>query len=205
MEMAMNLMPLNDSRARRLKALTTGTHDRLDQAIMAADPFGSRSRYADFLKVQYLFHRDIAALYQNPDLDHLLPDLAGRRRLEAVAQDMADMGVTEIQGLAADPLRFSAGTETDLPTALGWLYVAEGSSLGAAFLLKFAAKLGLNPDFGARHLAPADEGRGLHWRTFTAALDAIDLTPDEDERVVAGAQEAFVKVHSLVRRFLSGS
>ncbi len=65
---------------------------------------------------------------------------------------------------------------------MGWLYVVEGSNLGAAFLLKDAAKLGLGEEFGARHLAGAPEGRGLHWRTFTAALDEIELT-EEEERV----------------------
>ncbi|WAC48308.1 biliverdin-producing heme oxygenase [Asticcacaulis sp. SL142] len=197
----MNQIPAQDSRARRLKALTSGTHDRLDKAIMVGDPFANRANYAKFLKVQYLFHRDIAALYQVAELEGLLPDLVGRRRFEAVAQDLADLGVADIQGLEADPARFVAGEIIDVPTALGWLYVAEGSSLGAAFLLKFAAKLGLNAKYGARHLAPADEGRGLHWRTFTAALDSIDLTAEEDARVVSGAEAAFVSVHARVRQF----
>ena len=72
---------------------------------------------------------------------------------------------------------------------MGWLYVVEGSNLGAAFLLKDAAKLGLGEEFGARHLAGAPEGRGLHWRTFTAALDEIELTEEEERRVVSGAQK----------------
>ncbi|GGZ34930.1 biliverdin-producing heme oxygenase [Asticcacaulis endophyticus] len=201
----MNQIPTHDSRAKRLKAMTTGTHDRLDKSVMAGDPFASRGNYAKFLKVQYLFHRDIAALYQAAELDSLLPDLAGRRRFEVVTQDLTDLGVVDIQGLEVSPARFVAGDAVDVPTALGWLYVAEGSSLGAAFLLKFAAKLDLNAEFGARHLAPADEGRGLHWRTFTAALDSVDLTPDEELRVVAGAEDAFVSVHDRVRRFLTVS
>ena len=83
-------------------------------------------------------------------------------------------------------------------TALGWLYVAEGSNLGAAFLLKEAIKLGLNDGFGVRHLAAAPEGRGLHWKTFTAALDTVALTPEEEQRVVAGAKAAFARVQHAV-------
>src|SRR5690606_18526810 len=93
---------------------------------------------------------------------------------------------------------FAAGGKVDLPTALGWLYVAEGSNLGAAFLIKEAAKLGLSQDFGARHLAGAPEGRGLHWRTFTAALDAVPLSDEDEARVIAGAEAAFRRVHGLV-------
>ena len=163
---------------------------------MAQDPFSAVERYARFVKVQYSFHRDIDALYDDPALGALLPDMEGRRRFPLVAADLADLR-TEVPVEDAPPA-FVAGAPVDLPTALGWLYVAEGSNLGAAILLKEAAKLGLTAEMGARHLAGAPEGRGLHWRTFTAALDAIELTDDEEARVIAGAETAFRRVHGLV-------
>ena len=189
--------PVALPRSKRLKARTTGTHERLDQSIMAGKPFSSRDRYAMFVQVQYQFHRDINVLYDDAALDALFPDLKGRRRFEQVGQDLIDLGF-ELPAPDAAPA-FAEGIEIDLPTALGWLYVAEGSNLGAAFLLKEALKLELSEEFGARHLAGAPEGRGLHWRTFTAALDEIDLTEAEEERVVAGAEAAFRRVHALVR------
>ena len=60
--------------------------------------------------------------------------------------------------------------------------------------------LGLGPTFGARHLAGHAEGRARHWRSFTAAIDAVVLSPDEEERAGAGAREAFDTVAALVRR-----
>lgn len=189
--------PIALPRSKRLKARTTGTHERLDQSIMAGDPFASRERYALFVEVQYQFHRDIDALYDVAALDALLPDLQGRRRFGLVGQDLIDLGA-DLPAADGSPA-FSAGEDVDLPTALGWLYVAEGSNLGAAFLLKEALKLGLSDQLGARHLAGAPEGRGLHWRSFTAALDEIELTDAEEERVVAGAETAFRRVHELVR------
>ncbi|GGF63842.1 heme oxygenase [Azorhizobium oxalatiphilum] len=185
-------------RTKRLKARTGATHDRLDAGIMSRAPFSSRERYGLFLRVQHGFHRQIDALYADPTLDSLLPDLAGRRRLHLIAQDLADLGLAPPPVVGA-PL-FTPGGAVDLPTALGWLYVAEGSNLGAAFLLKAAASLGLNETFGAHHLAPAPEGRGLHWKTFTAALDALELSPEEDARMMAGGEAAFRHVHALVER-----
>lgn len=182
------------SRAKRLKARTNATHDRLDNRIMAGRPFESRERYGRFVAVQHAFHRDIDALYFNSQLDRLLPDLAGRRRLGSIEQDMVDLGIAPLAGMG--PVAF--GADLDLPTALGWLYVAEGSNLGAAFLLKEAIKLGLSEDFGARHLAGHPDGRGLHWRTFTAALDAIPLDVAQEYRLVAGATTSFERVHALV-------
>lgn len=195
--------PLDLPRSKRLKAMTHEMHDRLDKSIMAGEPFSSRERYGLFVQVQHGFHRDIDALYDDAELDTLLPDIAGRRRLPLIEQDLVDL---DAETVAFDaPPAFAAGKAVDLPTALGWLYVAEGSNLGAAFLLKEAAKLGLSETFGAWHLAGAPEGRGLHWRTFTAALDAVALSDAEEARVVTGAQAAFSRVHGLVKEmFASG-
>lgn len=185
------------SRSKRLKATTHDAHDRLDKAIMAREPFASRGRYGLFVQVQHAFHCDIDALYDDPELDALLPDLAGRRRLPQIEQDLVDLGMGTLVFDA--PTVFTPGAVFDLSTALGWFYVAEGSNMGAAFLLKWAKeKLGLSEDFGARHLAGAPEGRGLHWRTFTAALDEVALSEAEEARVIAGAQAAFRRVHGLV-------
>jgi heme oxygenase len=182
--------------SRRLKARTTETHDRLDRRIMAADPFGHRDRYGRFLKVQQQFHRDVDALYAWPELAAVVPDLAGRRRLDAILGDLGDLGLSPP---APDgQARFGAADPAALPVALGWLYVVEGSNLGAAFLFKAAAVLGLNAEFGARHLAGHPDGRAAHWRTFTGALDGLDLDEEQEARAIAGAKAAFGRVHALV-------
>ena len=182
-------------RAKRLKALTTETPDVLDRSVMGLASFDSLEGYSRFTLVQYRFHRDLAALYDEPALQALLPGLAERRRLPLIAADLADLGLD----LPADegPAVFAAGA-IDVPTALGWLYVVEGSNMGAALLRKEAAKLGLSDDRGARYLAPAPEGPAAHWRAFTAALDAIELDATQDARVIRGAQEAFARVQALV-------
>lgn len=190
---------IEQSRVKRLKAATRGAHGDLDAFIMASKPFESRENFGKFVETQYLFHRDLDVFFSNATLDGLLPDLKGRRRLSMIEQDLADLGLSIPE--TAEP-RFTGETPFDLPEAMGWLYVVEGSNLGAAFLLKDAAKLGLNEDFGARHLAGAPEGRGLHWRTFTAALDEISLTVEEEERVIAGAEAAFRAVHAYAQQRL---
>ena len=76
--------------------------------------------------------------------------------------------------------------------------MSEGSTLGAAFLLKAVEAIGLGEDCGARHLAAAPEGRGRHWRDFKEALNSVPLTPAEDDLVVGGARAAFTHVHGLV-------
>lgn len=178
-----------------LRAGTHDMHDRLDKAIMAADPFSSLPGYARFAEMQYLFHRDIATLYQSEALRYILPGLAERQRLDLIAADLADIG-RELPASDGPPA-FHQGARIDVPTALGWLYVAEGSNMGAALLRKQAARIGLSDHHGARHLAPAPEGPAAHWRAFTAGLDAARLTAEEEARAVAGAKAAFDRVRSI--------
>jgi heme oxygenase (biliverdin-IX-beta and delta-forming) len=190
----------DESRVKRLRDATHAAHERLDKRIMSAEPFSSRDRYGLFVMVQHCFHRDIDALYRHPVLDALLPDLQDRRRLHLIVRDLGDLGM-EAPASNEAPV-FNSGAD-DIPTAIGWLYVAEGSNLGAASLLEGAAKLDLGENFGARHLAGHPEGRWRHWRTFTATIDAAVFSPDEERRVIAGATTAFNRVHTLVERFLS--
>lgn len=186
-------VPPATDRAARLKAETREVHERLDQAIMDLDPFSSREHYARFLRVQWAFHARIAPLYADEHLARLLPDLAKRCRFALIEADLADLGMTAPQASAPGPGSIPPAE------ALGWLYVAEGSNLGAAFLLKAAQKsLSLSETFGARHLAGHSEGRALHWRQFTAALNAADLAPADEAAVIDGARKAFAFVRAQV-------
>lgn len=183
--------PAEATRIQRLKAMTTGTHDTLDKRIMRAEPFSNRERYALFLDVQHHFHADVAPLFADEELNRRLPGLADRNRYEALRQDIVDLGGV------ADDLASTTGPLTPAQ-ALGWVYVAEGSNLGAAFLRKEAAKIGLSDDFGARHLAGHPDGRGLHWRNFVSAYNELPLTEAEELEAAEGAKAAFRRVHALV-------
>lgn len=186
------------TRAQRLKTATSSAHDQLDRRIMAAQPFASRANYLRFLHMQHGFHTAVAPLYASGRLAALLPDLTQRARLNDVTADLRDLGETSTP--TADlPATLATDLPADLPLpdALGWLYVAEGSNLGAAFLRKYAAGLGLSDSFGARHLAPADEGRGRHWHSFTAMLNQIALPHDDETRMIQSARDAFDRVSAL--------
>ncbi|QIG79071.1 biliverdin-producing heme oxygenase [Stakelama tenebrarum] len=186
--------------SKRLKAQTHATHDRLDGSIMATGAFETRESYGWFVQVQWALHREVDALYDAQRLCELLPGLEARRRLTAIEADLADLGLTP-PPVDASPV-FDTDAPIDIPTALGWLYVVEGSNLGAALLRKKAAELGLSDSYGGRHLAPAAEGPAAHWRAFTEALDAIPLHPEDEARAAAGANAAFAHVQSLVDRRL---
>lgn len=182
------------SLSKRLKTATHAVHDTLDRSIMAAASFADVAGYARFAEIQYLFHHDIDALYDVPALQVQFPGLPERRRLPLIAADLGDLGHPLPDG--PRPPAFEPPV-LDLAAAVGWLYVAEGSNIGAALLRKEAAKLGLSDTHGARHLAPAPEGPAAHWRRFTAALDAVELDKEGQRQAMAGANAAFARVQAF--------
>lgn len=181
--------------SKHLKAVTGETHERLDKEIMAARPFDTLESYGRFLRMQFVLHRDVSGLYKLSALQAVIPGLAALPRLAAVEGDIADLGIA-----APDYPRLDLSS--DPAGALGWLYVIEGSNLGAAFLYKAALGLGLSDTCGARHLAAAPEGRAEHWRRFTQALDAAPLDEDGRRQAAAGAEAAFTRARALADHFL---
>lgn len=190
--------PAESSRRQRLKDATRATHSALDQRIMAFNPFAGVDHYTRFVLTQYLLHRDVQALYDDEALNRHLPQLAQRSRLALAEQDLRDLGVAMPAPLEA-PV-FEPGAHIDVATALGWLYTVEGSNLGAAFLLKRVASLGLSAEHGARHLAPHPDGRAAHWRSFIEQFDELVLPVDEEARAAAGADAAFARALGYVEQ-----
>lgn len=191
------------SRRARLKNATRDIHERLDKRIMDFQPFADRERYTAFLQTQYALHRDVQALFVDPALNALLPQLAERSRLALIEQDLHDLGAAPPSDQPAPSFTFAA--QHHVPTALGWLYTVEGSNIGAAFLLKAAGRLGLDGRLGARHLAPHADGRAAHWRDFIAQLDDVHLSPEEENHVDAGARAAFAAALTHVERHCTAS
>lgn len=178
----------------RLKAETGAQHERMHRLMERAQPFASREAYARFVAAQYLFQRDIEHLFADVVVQTAVPDLDSRGRQQASRDDLGDLGAP----VPEEPI---ASLGVSMPAALGWLYVSEGSTLGAAFLLKEAqAKLGLSPEFGARNLAAYPEGRAVVWRRFVASLDSEAIASGDHDQVIAGANAAYDRFGDLLQR-----
>lgn len=167
-----------------LREKTKSVHDRTDHRVMSMGLFSSLNGYRMFLLSQYIFHRDIMKIYEDETLLGLLPDLKSRNRLACIEADMHDLDLPTPPASSGDVIPFNPSV------AVGWLYVAEGSKLGANILSRMSLALGLTESFGARHLAPAPEGRGQSWKVFKTAIDGAEL---DRSMCVAAAEEAFTR------------
>lgn len=179
--------------AQYLKDNSRTTHDSVDKLVMSMKPFSSPENYTKFLQLQAVFHKIVDDIYKNPELNQQIPNLASLARYDFVMQDLQDLNAQE---KAVDlELPKPEGAE-----AIGWLYCAEGSNVGAAFLFKDAqANLGFTGEHGARHLAPHADGRGKHWREFAVHLNNLNLNDEERETALKGSLEAFAFYKKLLR------
>lgn len=181
------------SRSQRLKAGTKEVHQNVDDSIMAHDPFANIANYLQFLQMQYFFLRDFNGLYQHTELAKHLDDLASRSRLNLLCDDFIDLN----SPVPEFTFEESQCQTLDFASALGWLYVIEGSKVGAAMLGRFATKLGLTGEQGARYLAGPGAGRGSSWRELVHLLDNVELTDAQEDAMLQGARAAFIRFQQI--------
>ena len=181
-------------RSQRLNQITHEPHSKLDALVKAHAPFETAANFARFVVAQYLFQSELVALYNDPELVALVGDLPARCRAEAAKADLADLD-TEVPAPVAGAVNNPSKAE-----ALGWLFVSEGSKLGAAFLIKRAVGLGLSETFGARHLGEPAGGRAQGWKTFVKTLDELELSADQEAELDKGAIDAFNRFTVLLEQ-----
>ncbi|MBX8546972.1 biliverdin-producing heme oxygenase [Pseudomonas cichorii] len=180
-------------RSQRLNQITHAPHEQLDKAVKANAPFETLESYKRFVVAQYLFQAELQSLYNDPALIQIVADLPARCRAEQARTDLADLN-TDIPQSVAGAVQNPSKAE-----ALGWLFVSEGSKLGAAFLIKRAAALNLSESFGARHLGEPAGGRAEGWKTFIRTLDGLTFSAEEEAQLDQGAIAAFERFAVLLQ------
>ncbi|NHF74458.1 biliverdin-producing heme oxygenase [Paracoccus xiamenensis] len=187
-------------RSAMLRQETRTAHKGVDDAIMESGALDSPQNYMCFVRFQHQLMLDLEPLYRRADLQQIIPDLPQRSRLAAVESDAAYLEI-DLPESYANSLDLSG---ISIPEALGWLYVSEGSNLGAAFLAKAVLAHEMTGDAGAAHLAAPPVGRAAHWRGFTTALNAVKQSTDEERSTIDGARNAFAHVRVLIGTHLPG-
>ena len=168
-----------------LRQATADIHERLDRTV---GQFDDRTSYRLYLENTFRFRHSVEpALAGHPlwPVQSLIPDLR---------QDLEDFGLSaSVSEVAVPPL-------SDPAAQIGALYVLEGSGLGARLLFRRAEALGLDAQFGARHLA-TQIGDPNRWRRFVALLDGAE---DIDRsQAVAGAHAVFETALALYAEKIS--
>ncbi|HEX4118076.1 MAG TPA: biliverdin-producing heme oxygenase [Rhizomicrobium sp.] len=170
-------MGISDNASAReyLKLSTRDLHGRLDAAagVMRLETYPG---YGDFLAAHAAALTPLEAALEKGGIDRLLPDWALRRRSAALAEDLADLGLS-CEAMAAPTFRSEAGL-------LGAAYVLEGSRLGARVVLGR-----VSPESPTRYLSHGEGQR--FWPNFLAVLEGSAEVRRAPNLAVAAARAAF--------------
>jgi heme oxygenase (biliverdin-IX-beta and delta-forming) len=178
----------------RLREETAQVHRQVEGQLSLLDPELTTARVTEAIRALYGFwvgnelgidrwfadHRAAAASLAWP----------GRRRTHLFARDLTSLGVrasTHLLVPRAPPVFPTVGEAQ----VFGWLYVAEGSTLGGAVIARHLQKSGLDA-FRLRGLNPYAEGPGPMWRSFGLELEGwASQRRDRADAISAAAVTTF--------------
>jgi len=158
----------------------------LDEQVTAAD-------YAAYLSLLYGF---VKGFEKNifPLLKHSIIDIEERRKTHLLVSDLNKLGIDEA-GIAVIPDTFFAEVYHSNATALGGMYVLEGSVLGGALIYKhLQATIGVEAITGkATYFTAYGLETGSRWKNF---LQAFCLASSGiEEEVINKASQTFNVLH----------
>ncbi|TWH71970.1 heme oxygenase [Modestobacter roseus] len=176
---------------RRLRTETATEHRAVEDALDLLDPELTRARLVTALTRMHGFwcaaEAGLDAWAAAEPADATRVGWSRRRRSHLFAADLAELDApaTPVDQPHLPPV---AGTDT----ALGRLYVLEGSSLGGVFIDRHLATLPHVAAPGAlRAFSPYGAETGAMWHAFRSATRERVAGGGDAERVVASARETF--------------
>lgn len=171
----------------RLKEHTRLHHITLEKTfIKGIQRLTGRADYASFLNVLYSFHSGSEDLLQ-VHLDHSrIPDFPERRRSCFLEEDLAALN-------GAQPVSTQCDTLPEIKShssALGVMYVLEGSTLGGRIVSKMIANR-LQMSTGLRFFNGYGDRTEQMWDNFKGYL-AQPFSGQEETEILSSAQNTFI-------------
>lgn len=153
----------------------------------------STADYAAYLTLLYGFVKSFENVVF-PLLQHSITDIEGRRKTHLLVADLNALGIDEA-GIAIIPDQFFAEVFHSNATALGGMYVLEGSTLGGAVINKHLQKiLDIEAIVGkAKYFTAYGSETGSRWKYF---LEVFCLASSgSEEEVINSASQTFSLLH----------
>ncbi|GJE44310.1 biliverdin-producing heme oxygenase [Methylobacterium soli] len=171
----------------RLRAATAAAHENLERSL----DWEARVATLDGYRVLLARFRGFHAVYE-PAIGAALGDeafFAPRRRLARLDADLRHLGATSDPDALPGP---PAPALADPASAIGALYVLEGSTLGGQMIgRRIAALHGFDAETGCGYYLAHGRRTGAMWAAFRARLDALAEGPDAEAAAIAAAEATF--------------
>lgn len=179
----------------RLKEATRPRHEAVEARLGLLRLTSTRDGYLSALRRFHGLHRAAESAFARvAGWEGVGIDPEERRKTPLLEDDLARLGLTPAE-IAALPPCSELPPIVDLPTALGAMYVLEGSTLGGRYITKaVGAKLGLTPGDGCSYFASYGDRVGPMWKAFGAAVDAFAVDDAVRDAVERSADATFAAV-----------
>jgi heme oxygenase len=178
--------------SRELRTRTANAHTEVEHRLQLPESISTLIKYKDLLVGFYQLYRPLESHFQGfSEWQAVGLDRPEKLFSQRLAADLSVLGV-DVEIILDTPEQFLPLMST-FSSALGALYVMEGSALGSQFILPH-----LQSVLGAQ-IAGADtffQGRGQqtgsYWKQFRDALDRYGiLHPEQSHMVIQGAINTF--------------
>lgn len=147
--------------------------------------------YTTILHKFYGYFSPIEELVNQFSLESYLPDFAERRKTQLLLQDLEKLD-QEMSIQLCDNLPAIYNIES----AMGALYVMEGSTLGGQMISRQLEKtLGLTPSRGTAFFYGYGKETGKRWKKFQEGLQRFALAQDDYQTLITTSQNTFFKLN----------
>lgn len=187
--------------AEQLKAQTMSQHQETEKAmVLYLKAQTSPESYAHLLKSFYRFFAPLEQLIsRHIDLSKI-PDYKERRKAATLIQDLRAMAVTH-------DMEAASGTELpdiyDHYTALGALYVYEGSTLGGSHIVQMIRKRSNMPDEVFNYFSGyGPEKTTRLWQRFVSYLNHPENETHKEE-IIRAANQTFECLGTVLNQDLN--
>lgn len=184
----------------KLRRYTREAHESMERRVDLPARLKSINAYRGLLERFYGFFRPLEnGLRWTPGIFDVIPDLEHRLRGDLLARDLAHVGLlgTDIQNLPRcrelPPMKTPA-------SALGCLYVLEGSTLGGRIIAKQVRALGPRAYEACVFFLSNGDDVGARWKQFGVMAETFAAShPDRTDEICHAARQTF----ACLERWLS--
>jgi heme oxygenase (biliverdin-IX-beta and delta-forming) len=150
--------------------------------------------YAALLRMFYGYYQGIEDATDKYLNDDIVPRYSSRGKGERILQDLRSLGITD-----TPPISTNLPEINSVATALGAMYVLEGSSLGGQIITRMLMDSLKMPLEHFKFYNCYGEESKAYWEQYVDALNnsAASMTEDEREIIVNTAKDTFARFKEI--------
>ena len=169
----------------KIKDATKPAHLNLEKIVVQQlKSIKNNEDYAAFLTKFYTYFSQVEKAIAPYISEQLLPDLKERRNSSFLKNDIEVLGndVNSVNEVEVPVI-------SNAVSALGALYVMEGSIMGGRIIIQMLEKLGINT--GLSFFSGYGQDTGEKWGVFTKVMNETATSEEAQEQAVNTANETF--------------